>query len=121
MNVLRRDYLLLEQKRINAMLKTLDKTMKSWKGDKTMTQSEKFYGFGKKQNPYEVEARRLWRNEAMDQSNEKLDSMTEEEQNQVFENMDLMMDHIKSYRRKKLNGKSTYEAFCFYYGNDLAD
>ncbi|MDR2023857.1 MAG: hypothetical protein LBQ71_11595, partial [Hungatella sp.] len=32
-----------------------------------------------------------------------------------------MMDHINSYRRKKLNGKSPYEAFCFYYGKDLAD
>lgn len=32
-----------------------------------------------------------------------------------------MMDHINSYRRKKLNGKSPYEAFCFYYGEDLAD
>lgn len=31
-----------------------------------------------------------------------------------------MMDHINSYRRKKLNGKSPYEAFCFYYGEDLA-
>jgi IS30 family transposase len=32
----------------------------------------------------------------------------------------LMMDHINSYRRKKLNGKSPYEAFCFYYGEGLA-
>ena len=32
----------------------------------------------------------------------------------------LMMDHINSYRRKKLNGKSPYEAFCFYYGEELA-
>jgi IS30 family transposase len=28
------------------------------------------------------------------------------------EDIDLMMDHINSYRRKKLNGKSPYEAFC---------
>ncbi len=34
--------------------------------------------------------------------------------------IDLMMDHINSYRRKKLNGKSPYEAFCFYYGEELA-
>ena len=31
-----------------------------------------------------------------------------------------MMDHINSYRRKKLNGRSPYEAFCFYYGENLA-
>lgn len=34
--------------------------------------------------------------------------------------IDKMMNHINSYRRKKLNGKSPYEAFCFYYGEDLA-
>lgn len=31
-----------------------------------------------------------------------------------------MMDHINSYRRKKLNGKSPYEAFRFYNGEELA-
>ena len=35
--------------------------------------------------------------------------------------VELMMNHINSYRRKKLNGKSPYEAFCFYYGEDLAE
>ena len=34
--------------------------------------------------------------------------------------IDLMMNHINSYRRNKLNGKSPYEAFCFYYGEELA-
>lgn len=34
--------------------------------------------------------------------------------------MERMMDHINSYRRKKLNGKSPYEAFSFYYGEALA-
>lgn len=34
--------------------------------------------------------------------------------------IDRMMDHVNSYRRKKLNGKSPYEAFCFYYGEELA-
>ncbi|WP_277406623.1 TipAS antibiotic-recognition domain-containing protein [Lacrimispora xylanisolvens] len=65
-----------------------------------MTQSEKFYGFGKKHNPYEEEARRLWGNEAVDQSNEKLDSMTEEEQNQVFENMEQMFRELAKLCRK---------------------
>ena len=33
----------------------------------------------------------------------------------------LYTSHINSYRRKKLNGKSPYEAFSFYYGEDLAE
>ena len=31
----------------------------------------------------------------------------------------LMMDHINSYKRKKLNNRSTYEAFSFYYGEEV--
>lgn len=31
----------------------------------------------------------------------------------------LMMDHINSYKRKKLNNRSPYDAFSFYYGEDL--
>lgn len=31
----------------------------------------------------------------------------------------LMMDHINSYKRKKLNHRSPYEAFSFYYGEDV--
>lgn len=31
----------------------------------------------------------------------------------------LMMDHINSYQRKKLNNRSPYDAFSFYYGEDL--
>lgn len=30
-----------------------------------------------------------------------------------------MMDHINSYKRKKLNNRSSYEAFSFYYGEDV--
>ena len=30
-----------------------------------------------------------------------------------------MMDHISSYKRKKLNNRSPYEAFSFYYGEDV--
>jgi len=35
------------------------------------------------------------------------------------EDVEKMMNHINSYKRKKLNGKSPYESFCFYYGEDL--
>lgn len=36
-------------------------------------------------------------------------------QNDIF----LMMDHINSYKRKKLNNRSPYKAFSFYYGEDV--
>lgn len=40
------------------------------------------------------------------------DNLTQED---VF----LMMDHINSYKRKKLNNRSPYEAFSFYYGKEV--
>lgn len=36
----------------------------------------------------------------------------------IQEDIELMMDHINSYRRKKLNGKCLYEAFCSIMGKD---
>ena len=30
-----------------------------------------------------------------------------------------MMDHINSYKRKKLNDRSNYETFSFYYGEEV--
>ena len=41
-----------------------------------------------------------------------LDDLTQED---IY----LMMDHINSYKRKKLNDRSPYEAFSFYYGEDV--
>jgi IS30 family transposase len=35
------------------------------------------------------------------------------------EDIFLMMDHINSYKRKKLNSRSPYEAFSFYNGEDV--
>lgn len=32
-----------------------------------------------------------------------------------------MMDHINSYKRKKLNNRSPYDVFCFYYGEDMLE
>ena len=33
----------------------------------------------------------------------------------------LMMNHINSYKRKKLNDRSPYETFSFYYGEDVLE
>lgn len=35
--------------------------------------------------------------------------------------IDLMMDHINSYRRESLGWKSPYEAFAFFYGKEILD
>ena len=33
----------------------------------------------------------------------------------------LMMNHINSYTRKKLNNRSAYQLFSFLYGDEIAD
>ena len=35
--------------------------------------------------------------------------------------VDLMMSHINSYSRKKLNDRSAYQLFSFFYGKDTLD
>jgi IS30 family transposase len=35
------------------------------------------------------------------------------------EDIFLMMDHINSYKRKKLNNRSPYESFSFYHGEEV--
>ena len=37
------------------------------------------------------------------------------------EQVRLMMDHINSYARDDLNGKSPYEVFAFLYGEDVLE
>jgi IS30 family transposase len=38
---------------------------------------------------------------------------------EVENQVTLMMDHINSYKRKKLNNRSLYETFSFYYGEEV--
>ena len=37
------------------------------------------------------------------------------------EKVDMMMSHINSYSRKKLNNRSAYQMFSFFYGKDTLD
>jgi len=39
--------------------------------------------------------------------------------NLTQENISLMMNHINSYKRKKLNNRSPYETFSFYHGEEV--
>ncbi len=97
---LQKKYLLHEKKRIDAMLDTLDKTMKSWKGERSMTQKEKFRGFDMNHNPYEEEARRLWGDNAVEQSKERLESMSVEEKDEAAKGMDELFIELAAIRKK---------------------
>lgn len=50
----------------------------------------------------------------VDGKNRSFDKLTQAD-------IDLMMNHINSYKRKKLNNRSPYESFSFYHGQEVLD
>lgn len=96
--VLQKKYLLHEKERIDAMLDTLEKTIRSWKGEQEMTHKEKFAGFVMGDNPYEEEARRLWGDEALNKYNAKINSLSSEEQSAVAESMEELFQELGKIR-----------------------
>lgn len=95
---LQEHYLLHEKKRLDAMLETLSKSKQAYKGEITMTHTEKFSGFDLSHNPYEEEARRLWGDQAIDQSNAKIKSMSPEEQQGISNGMNHLFQKLATLR-----------------------
>lgn len=95
---LQKKYLLHEKKRIDAMLNTLERTIQSWKGERTMTQKEKFKGFDLSHNPYEEEARLLWGNDAVDQSKAHIKEMPTTQQKEISKGMEDLFIELSAIR-----------------------
>ncbi len=76
---------LLEQRtRLDALIENVEKTIRNAKGEKSMTDSEKFEGFKQKlieenEQKYRAEIREKYGVETVEQANRKLAGMTEEE------------------------------------------
>lgn len=77
-----------EQNQLNMLVNTLKKTISAYKGETTMSVEEKFQGFSWKDNAtYESEARKLYGNEVIDESQHRQKGKEEEIAeafNQVF-------------------------------------
>lgn len=95
---LQRKYLLHEKERIETMLNTLDRTMKSMKGEIIMSSKEKFGGFDMNHNPYEEEARKLWGDEPVNRSNAFIQSLSEKEKESVAKGMDDLFSSLAALR-----------------------
>ncbi|MBC2185268.1 MerR family transcriptional regulator [Listeria sp. FSL L7-0253] len=114
-------YLLLEKKgRIEAMLATLDQTIKNEKGEITMTNKEKFTGFDFSSNPYEEEAKKLWGDKVVEKANKKVANMTEKEQQSLKESFDAEFRQLASVRNFKPESNEAQQAVAhfFHYLND---
>ena len=77
---LQRDMLVAKRRQLETMIETIDKTLKSERGEMTMTNEEKFKGFDFSSNPYEQEARDRWGDEAVDKANKNVAQFGEKEQ-----------------------------------------
>ena len=107
---LQKKMLLHEKERIEAMLGTLEKSRKAMKGEITITQEEKFGGFDMSRNPYEKEARRLYGEEAVDQSKAHFSGMSKEEKNAVAHGMDALFSELASIRTQAPGSEPTQKA-----------
>src|SRR5690606_8037699 len=95
---LHRKMLLEKRRRIDRVLGTLEKTLRSERGEVTMTAREKFEGFDFSKNPYEEEARQRWGDKTVDASNAKQGSMSKEQQQAMAERMGTIFTDLAAVR-----------------------
>lgn len=80
--------LLEKQKNINLLIKNVKKTILNFKGEKTMTNDEKFLGLkqeiiDKNESKYGKQVREKFGDISMDKANEQLKNMTEDQFNEI--------------------------------------
>lgn len=107
---LQRKMLLDKQGRISQMVETIDKTLQHMKGEITMSNKDKFAGFDFNKNPYEKEARERWGDDAVDQSQKKLNNMSETEKQAMGEEMNAIYQELASLRDKSPESKEAQAA-----------
>jgi DNA-binding transcriptional MerR regulator len=98
---LHRKLLLEKRNRIDQMIGTIDKTIQHMKGEIEMTNQEKFEGFDFSYHPYEQEARERWGDEAVNNADNKLNSMSKDElkgtgerMNEIYRNLASLRHHL---------------------------
>lgn len=106
--LLQKKYLLHEKKRINAMLDTLDNSLKELKGEIIMSSKEKFNGFDLSNNPYEAEARRLYGDEAV----AHVSSLSKEEKESVSDEMGTLFERLSTLKDQPPESETVQKAMA---------
>lgn len=85
------------------MIAMTEQTIKSMKGEKPMTNKQRFEGFDFSENPYEEEAKKRWGNEKVNEANKKVRGMTKGEQadlaaeaNEIYKKIAKLMNQSPS-------------------------
>lgn len=93
-----RNMLVEKRRRMDDMITMITNTIKNKKGELIMSEKEKFEGFDFSSNPYEQEARDRWGDEAVDASNEKIGSMSKDQQAALGEKFDMIYKNLADLR-----------------------
>ncbi|WP_371018410.1 MerR family transcriptional regulator [Pseudalkalibacillus sp. JSM 102089] len=87
-----------KKRRLDKMITMIDKTIQSVKGEKTMTDQERFDGFDFSQNPYEQEARERYGDEVINRSKQKLNSLSKDEKKELGHSFDSIYKKLATLR-----------------------
>ncbi|WP_010529200.1 MerR family transcriptional regulator [Lentibacillus jeotgali] len=112
---IQRRMLLEERSRLDNMIATIDKTIQHVKGGTPMNDQEKFEGFDFSKNPYEQEARERWGDKAVDESNAKIDKMSNEEKEAMGKEFDRIYRDLAAIRHKSPDSDEAQEAIKVWY------
>ncbi len=85
-----------EKEKIEGMINTIYQSLAHVKGEKTMTNEEKFKAFDFSHNPYEEEARKRWGDKAVDESNRRINHLKKEEKEELGKNMEALFTRLAS-------------------------
>ncbi len=107
---LQKKHLMLEKERIEAMLSTLERTLKTLKGEDSMSQKEKFKGFDFSFNPYEEEAKQLWGDETVEKSNDFIASKSDRERKDMEKVLDELFKGLAEIRDEDPDSDLAQEA-----------
>lgn len=113
--LLHRRMLLEKRSRLDKMLGTIDRTIQYMRGEIEMTNSEKFEGFDFSRNPYEQEARELWGDEAVENANAKLSSLSKDEEKAMMKEMTAIYTRLAGLRNSSPESQEAQEAIEEWY------
>ncbi|WP_411844439.1 MerR family transcriptional regulator [Salinicoccus sp. HZC-1] len=112
-----------EAAKIDQMIKTIDKTLLHMKGNIEMTNEEKFEGIDFTNNPYEEEAREKWGNDAVDESERRINRMAGQDQEELKRRFDEIYKNIAEIRHTDPESEKAQKAIeeWYEYLNDIGN
>lgn len=110
-----RNLLLEKRSRLDKKIATVDKTIQHMKGEINMSNKEKFAGFDFSHNPYEQEARDRWGDKAIDESNAKLNNMSNDKKKAFEEKFNSIYRDLAAIRHKEPDSEIAQEGIKKWY------